>query len=122
MGSPPWPPPPPGRAPPARGLPGPGGYKKKKMGGARAPGSGGPFLMFKMRGLLQASLAVAAAVLFVLGIQADQPTRTPTGTGSKAELKASDLAAKERVLAEKYKEFEQALLILKQRLEKSDRK
>jgi hypothetical protein len=79
--------------------------------------------MFTKRGLLQGSLAVAAAVLFVLGIQADQPTRTSTSDGGKKSgFSREDLAAKERILAEKYREFEQALLILKQRLEKSDRK
>ncbi len=79
--------------------------------------------MFNLRGSLQASLAVAAAVLFVLGIRADDPpARAPSGAGKKAQLSGADLAARERELGEKYKEFEQALLVLKQRLEKSDRK
>ncbi|MCC6421674.1 MAG: hypothetical protein IT429_25935 [Gemmataceae bacterium] len=76
--------------------------------------------MSTKRGLLQASLGLAAAVFFVLGLHADQAGR-PQGPADKAGFNRDEVAAREKVLASKFREFEQLLLILKQRLEKSPR-
>jgi hypothetical protein len=78
----------------------------------------------KMRGLLQASLGLAAAVLFVLGIQAQPPRAGSKKPGEKTTsgFDRERLVAQEKVLMEKYREFEEAVLTLKQRLERSSRK
>jgi hypothetical protein len=78
--------------------------------------------MSTKRGLLQASLGLATVVLLVLGIQAGQTNRPGPGAGDKEKFDKSEIAAKQKALQEKYRDFEQSLLILKQRLEKSDRK
>src|SRR5262249_16448975 len=78
--------------------------------------------MSTKRGLLQASLGLAAVVLIVLGIQAGQPNRPGSGAGDKEKFDKAEIAAKQKALQEKNRDFEQSLLILKQRLEKSDRK
>jgi hypothetical protein len=78
--------------------------------------------MSTKRGLFRAFLGLAAVVLLVLGIQAGQPNRPAPGAGDKEKFDKAEIAAKQKALQEKYRDFEQSLLILKQRLEKSDRK
>ncbi len=77
--------------------------------------------MFTKRGLLRATLGLTAVAFFVLGLQAAQEGR-PQPKSNTQDFSQAELAAKEKVLAEKFKEFETLMLILKQRLERSTSK
>jgi len=79
--------------------------------------------MSMKRGLFQALLGLTAVVFFGLALQADENALPGARPGDgKAQLNKDEIAAKEKQLAEKFEKFQSALLRLKQRLEKSDRK
>src|SRR5262249_14667021 len=110
-----------GVAPRGQGLASSTHRKPERRRGRVAPGSGRTMSMSTKRGVLQAFLGLTAAVLLVLGIQAGQPRPQP-GKGDNEKFDKAQITAKQKILQERYREFEQSLLILKQRLERSDRK
>ncbi|HYT93918.1 MAG TPA: hypothetical protein VEL76_34685, partial [Gemmataceae bacterium] len=74
--------------------------------------------MSKRFRLFQVALGLAAAVFFVMGLQAIQPN-TPAGNtkgGGQPTLNPKQLAAKEKELADKYRQFQDLLLTLQQKL------
>jgi hypothetical protein len=71
----------------------------------------------KARNILGAMFGLAA-LTFVLASQAQEPQKTDKKADRAAELR-EDLALREQILARQFAEFEQALLKLKYRLERS---
>jgi hypothetical protein len=74
-----------------------------------------------MKRILLASFGLLVLTL-VMAVQANEPNRPATKPGAQGgKFSKEELAQQERVLAERYRKFEQALLTLKDRLARSDR-